>query len=501
MVRGALHAIESRWQALAAVGVVVGAMLLIAIPESRAPVLAMDEGSLLVYPTLVQAGEMPHRDFETMYGPGNLWVLSTSYRVFGPSIATERAVGFLYELCVGLGLLLLARRKGWAIAISAGVLGAGLAMLAGLYALAWYGSLALGLFAVYLSTETPHVLLGGIFGGLALVYRPDFALAIGGAAFALGSWSYIKGVLIGLCPLLVHGALIGPRVAFQTMFLIPVFHTTGRRLPLPWDFSLFWLVAVSILFGIGAMFLLPREERRHLFVVGVFAIGLLPQAFQRPDQSHLLQAGSVWVGLVPVFALSLPSIRSRPRSIMLTRIVAIACAILLLLGSSGNLGLRPDEATSLTHQGRTVYLGKDEDLIPLTSLIARIDELSHAGQRLFIGPRDLSRTWNNDTYLYFLFPRLHPASYFLEMNPGSANRPGTRLASDVASADFVVLTNKYEGWVEPNSSSQPGDPAANQVVETEFCSDATFGSWELLTPCSGTYVGGPARPDSRGSLT
>jgi hypothetical protein len=484
MVRGVLHVVERRWQAIAAMAVVVGAMLLIAIPESHAPVLAMDEGSLLVYPTLMQSGEMPHRDFETMYGPGNLWVLSAAYRILGADVSTERGVGFLYELGVGLAMLLLARRKGWAIAISAGVVAAGLSMFAGLYALAWYGSLALGLFAVYLSTETPHVLLGGIFAGFALVYRPDFALAIGGVALALWSWPFIKGVLIGLTPLLIHAALIGPRLAFRTMVLIPVFHTGGRRLPLPWDFSLFWLVAGSILFGIGAMFLLPREERKHLVVVGVFAIGLLPQAFQRPDQSHLLEAGSIWVGLVPVFAASLPTIRSRPRWNTLTRIGAIGFATLLLLGSYENLGLHPERQTSLTNEGRTVYLGKAEDLIPLTALVARIDELSHAGQRLFIGPRDLSLTWNNDTYLYFLFPELQPASYFLEMNPGSANRPGTRLASDVASADFVVLTSKYEGWVEPNSSSQPGDPAANHVVDTDFCPDATFGQWELLTRCT-----------------
>ena len=54
-----------------------------AFEKSAAP---MDEGSLLVYPELVLKGQLPYRDFETFYGPANLWVLSGVYAVFSPGI-------------------------------------------------------------------------------------------------------------------------------------------------------------------------------------------------------------------------------------------------------------------------------------------------------------------------------------------------------------------------------------------------------------------------------
>ena len=53
----------------------------------------MDEGPLLVYPELILKGNLPYRDFETFYGPANIYVLSGVYAVFGPSILAERGTG------------------------------------------------------------------------------------------------------------------------------------------------------------------------------------------------------------------------------------------------------------------------------------------------------------------------------------------------------------------------------------------------------------------------
>ena len=39
-----------------------------------------------------------------------------------------------------------------------------------------------------------------------------------------------------------------------------------------------------------------------------------------------------------------------------------------------------------------------------------------------------------------MFPELTPATYFIEMDPGLANAPGSRLADDLLSADWVILT-------------------------------------------------------------
>lgn len=103
---------------------------------------------------------------------------------------------------------------------------------------------------------------------------------------------------------------------------------------------------------------------------------------------------------------------------------------------------------------------------------AAIDELDRSGvpgERLLVGPADLSRTIYSDVVFYFMFPEFVPATYYIEMDPGLADREGSSLADDVASADWVLLTNFWTGWYEPNASTDFGSDAPNQVVADQFC--------------------------------
>jgi hypothetical protein len=90
------------------------------------------------------------------------------------------------------------------------------------------------------------------------------------------------------------------------------------------------------------------------------------------------------------------------------------------------------------------------------------------GPRLFVGPADLRRTNYNDTFIYYMLPRLQPATYFLEMNPGSANRPDSRLAKDIASADWLILNHGLDQWNEPNGSAKFASDAPMRVVRDQF---------------------------------
>jgi hypothetical protein len=113
-------------------------------------------------------------------------------------------------------------------------------------------------------------------------------------------------------------------------------------------------------------------------------------------------------------------------------------------------------------------------------LFEKLETLSKPGERLFVGPGDLRRTNYSDTYIYHIFPKLRPASYFLEMNPFSANRPGSRLATDVASADWLVLNRAWDNWQEPNRSVENGEDTANQVVQTQFTQIGEYGPFLLF---------------------
>ena len=76
-------------------------------------------------------------------------------------------------------------------------------------------------------------------------------------------------------------------------------------------------------------------------------------------------------------------------------------------------------------------------------------------------------------------PELHPSSYFLEMNPGSANRPNSRLATDVASADWLILDHAMDLTVEQNESAKFASAAPMQVVKERFQLCGRYGSWQI----------------------
>jgi hypothetical protein len=102
-------------------------------------------------------------------------------------------------------------------------------------------------------------------------------------------------------------------------------------------------------------------------------------------------------------------------------------------------------------------------------MVTDLDELTEPGDRLIVGPADLSRTIYSDVAVYYLFPELVPGTYFIEMDPGLADAEGSGLAEDIAAADILVLTNIWTGWNEPNASSERLSQEANQAVADNFC--------------------------------
>jgi hypothetical protein len=127
------------------------------------------------------------------------------------------------------------------------------------------------------------------------------------------------------------------------------------------------------------------------------------------------------------------------------------------------------EVMQVTRGDRYFYLGDTRPYLATQEVVADLDKLSHAGEGLLVGPVDLRNTSYSDAFIYHLFPELTPATYFIEMDPGLADKAGSRLADDVASADWLVLTRFWSGWIEPNESVAFGPDVPNQIVEDNFC--------------------------------
>lgn len=514
----------------------------------------MEEGFMLVFPERVLKGDVPNVDFLHLYGPGSLDVLAATYWAFGTSLEVERTVGLVQHLGIITAIWTLTRAWGRGIALVSALVCTMIVLTPiGLTALAWNGGVAFGLWSVVFALRARHSarptrwwLGAGVLGGLALSYRPDLAVAVVlGLGWLLWSerarWKYlVLGGVIGLLPMWVHFAVAGPRAAFQGMLFDPVVELRpGRELPMPpswnrvegalqvigenvapwWGLpaprasqQLFlWFVALPIAaFGVLAVGVVahrraPLPRTRVLVAASLFGVGLLPQALQRPDSAHLAWVSMVTFALVPVAVLEIIG-RRRATWTPLARTTGIAAAMALtLLVLCPFYTYRPylfhvrqtigDAPVGLvvSRGDRWFPIGDVRTSIATQEVIDDLDRLSTPGQRLLVGPVDLRQTAYSDVFFHHLFPDLDPATYYIEMDPGLANTEGSSLPDDVASADWLILTRFWSGWIEPNTSIVFGPDDANVVVEEQFC---LRGSYQrdlirLYEKCEGGGAPGP----------
>jgi hypothetical protein len=503
----------------------------------RATGSSMEEGFMLVFPKLVQQGKVPNVDFLHLYGPGALDLLAGWYWVFGYTLESQRTFGLVQNMAIVFAIYALARVQGRVAAVGAGVIAALIIMTPiGLSALAWHGAIALALWSIVFAlrarrtTLTRDWMIAGVLAGLALSFRPDVVLAIIAALMFIG-WpdrrsaarSLIIGAAVGLIPMWIHLVAAGPGPAIEGIVIDPVFRLrAGRELPRPpsldevdgalqavaegvppwWGVPAFeakhqlflWFFAVLII-AVAVPLIAWRRRRSGdqsasntiLLAAGIFGLGILPQAMQRPDSTHL-----AWVAVVswPLLALLIVQTLATRASSHTRRVVGGrswpglagfgAVAVLMLAISpfftyrayvlhtrvaAGDLPL----PFLVERDDRRFWFGDAFVAEALNEMIPDLESASEDGDRLIVGPADLSRTIYSDVAVYFLFPELEPATYYIEMDPGLADAEGSGLTEDIADADFLVLTNIWTGWDEPNASSEFGSQEHNRAVAGNFC--------------------------------
>ena len=95
-------------------------------------------------------------------------------------------------------------------------------------------------------------------------------------------------------------------------------------------------------------------------------------------------------------------------------------------------------------------------------------------------------------------PKLQPSGYFLEMNPLSANRAGSRLVDDIRSSDWLVLNRAIDNWTEKNRSLEFQSNAPNLAVREGFQLVGEFGSYLLFR--AKTELRASRRPTGAGAI-
>jgi hypothetical protein len=344
--------------------------------------------------------------------------------------------------------------------------------------------------------RTTLLAAGGIACGIGTLIRFDFAPAIVIAAVPLltlaprrARLEFLYGIFAAVATYTVHLAVVGPeRAARLVSDLLST--GSGRRLPVqsPRNYPEN-LLTVSMLLSLAFLVLGVVLWRRRssdptpriMVAVATVDLMLLPWALFRLDAFHVRPVALVPLSLAPAVALYLLRgvSRSRLRSIASASVIVVTLATMWSLG-----GFAPDRIHDLRGV-RSGYRGfvDDDSRVATHAVVTRLRHLSRPGESVFIGPQDLRRTNYGPTYMYFELPELRPASYYMEMNPGTANRAGSGLADDLRGADWLILTTEWDDWNEPNDSSKNGSPEPNRVVRENFCLRLRSGQYRLYERC------------------
>ncbi len=385
----------------------------------------------------------------------------------------------------------------------------------------------------------------GIVSAGALLFRLDLVLAVGlgalGATAGL-SWrfkrTFVTGLGLGLSAYIIQLVTAGPYNTFRGMVLDPVVYLRGgRRLPIPpsWDHLdgflqrsgaiqppkwplphletsqqlfvwFFVMIVVVIALPIIGRYALRRDpqrvQARVLLAAGLFGLGMLSQGIQRVDSAHFSWVSCVSLALLPVATVELLRLRRSPlpRWSPALTIVAVPVAIVLLFPhftgwSYADLVAqtfgRHRLAFEIERNGRTFYYGREDVARAARDLLAEVPKVAKPGDRLFVGPTDLRKTPYSDAYLYYLLPEYPPGTYFIEMDPGVANRAGSRMPSDLAGSQVAILSGVWNDWDEPNDARKFGSDESNQVLRRQFCLVKTFGvrpDDQAKTPLYALYI-------------
>jgi hypothetical protein len=215
--------------------------------------------------------------------------------------------------------------------------------------------------------------------------------------------------------------------------------------------------------------------------VGLFGLALLPYVLSRPDAGHIQVLAIVSLSLLPALLLFGVGLVSRER-LRQGLVAAVAVATLGIAVRDGDFSV--DRARELKNVRHAVRGVEDDDSREATRLVAaRLRAMGRPGDSVFAGPLDLRYTNYGPTYLYSVLDDFEPASYYMEMNPGTANREGSGLPDELRRADWLVLTSEWHDWDEPNESSKPGSSEPNEVVRDEFCLRLEHGTFRLYERC------------------
>lgn len=496
-----------------------------------------DEAITLVGAERISYGEQPYSDFWTLYAPGQFYLLSGVFQIFGSSILTERIVTVLTFILMAWAWLAIARRvhPGRSRFVALMVLAAWVAMIP-LFGRAIPTALLFSYISCYFlfrhfeSYAINHVFWSGFFLGMAAMFRHDVAGFLFGAIFQAVFFFSLSNpeainmrfgpkilfglkralvTVLGLIPFLIPLLLLISNAGIEALWtdLIAVPMTVFREfrsLPFPdpidalssesypifqfWRAILFYIPAVIFITVIVGIIIRVKKKLLKLngprFWIEItafnFGINLYNTAMVRSDLEHTFPA---WTGAILCLLVIFDWMMNQyARGVITVLAFAFVGGYPMLQLLDHFLELRNEEKVIAADRSLFPASLNSDGAKEYLELIEAIRLNTEPGDYLYSGIKDHTDFLINDMMIYHL-TETRPASFFHELHPGVTTPllMQNRIFSDIDSTapKLVVLGDFGRSREDNKSKNLKTSDVITPYIKSHYTKIQKFGNYTL----------------------
>lgn len=456
------------------------------IPIMKSPLAPYDEAVILVGAERVMKGQVPYKDFLTVYGPAQVYVLAALFKAFGVSVFVERIYDIIIKTCLSLVIFLLIRLLssnkpaivGWVISLI-------WIEYSYFHAYPVYPTALFTFICIYLlllnakQDRIYYAILGGVSIVLAILFRHDLGgLAALAVTFALllqklmgiqNSWkhliSFISAGVIASVPVIVYFVLYSDISAIIDDLILFPMEMIGIQQKLPYPglsrYNLPFYVFPSIpMVGVIFFFIMKKRIVDNSTAYGILLLSFvgivfMNQLWGRSDMIHLLPVALIAIVLSPVLLHILSKLLSLSTRQYGVFIVLFILFFIITLSKPINKKIQflPNNYNiEVINPGieRAKYQFIPKDYI---SAVTFIKENTSEDDYIYVGVKNHDQFVFNDSIFYFLAERKCATKYH-ELNPGHTTTLiiQEEMVNELKSTStkLVVLAERFR--IEPNAS-------------------------------------------------
>jgi uncharacterized membrane protein YhaH (DUF805 family) len=481
-----------------------------------------DEGLIVSGAVRILHGQLPYRDFNTGYPPGQFYTIAGVFSVFGTSLLVERIWDTLWRLAIVGFAIVLARTAmprqrphlvplicvGLVTGSSSGHLSSTMSGVLPCLAAVWCA-------VRYLSERGLRWLFfSGIAAGVTALYRHDLAACVCGAvtvaicyqALVGGKRRWLQfpavfwaGALLVVATPILYFWLSVPHDALVRSFIdFPKTNFAGRHLPLrgPWSLLAWCDFYLPLAIMVTAAITLRQAADAHrptLILLLMTSVSMLVLATQRLDTGHAYPA--IMFSMV-LLCVCIPEWHFKNRNLLQNLLLsgAVLCYgfvslffwILQMTGPRQTVppGIAPAEVRYSRNEppNEIARAGPIPLALDQRQAVKYIQRHLLPGRPLYVGVATHGLEWYNDALFYFLADRPN-ATRFDMFVPGITTSAAVQseILRDIRQeqTEYVVLFRVPPSH-EPNLSSvDNGVRILDDAIRQDYIQVAEFGRYTI----------------------